>query len=196
MARYSLKSFLRETRNSLLQAFFKREGVLSDFKWTGKAEDGKEIPLPETDVKDLAEAIEQIEDKERAKLICEMKDIASLADENIISTMIEHGKKARYNIKLVEEFSDKKVKSPFDRVMWVNLYHNELYRYTLKFIQVISIDGTMDFLIKRKKGYKTDTKKLSAFKESVIKHYVGRGRGEKCIIDDYYSKADSTHKCN
>lgn len=195
MARYSLKSFLRETQNSLLQAFFKREGVLSDFKWISKDKDDKVIPLPETDVSGLAEAIEQIGGDDRAKLICKLRDITSLADENIISTMIEHGKKPRYGIKLAEEFSGNKVEGPFDRAMWVNLYHNDLYRYTLKFIQVISIDGTWDFLIKIKKDYKTNANKLSAFKESVIKHYVGKGRGEKCIIDDYYSNENIKQYC-
>lgn len=96
MARYSLKSLLRETQNSLLQTFFEREGVLSDFKWIRETKDGKEIPLPETDVNGLAEAIEQIEDDDRAKLICKLRDITSLADEHIISTMIEHGNQPRW----------------------------------------------------------------------------------------------------
>jgi hypothetical protein len=192
---YSLKSFLRETRNSLLQIFFKGEGVLDDFKWVSKAKDGTETPLPETEVDGLVEAIQKLNPDDRIKLEHVLKDITSLADENIISTMIDHGKKPRYGIKLAEEFSENKMKGPFDRVMWVYLEHKALFKYTLKYIQVISTSGTRDFLIEIKKDYKTNQNKLGAFKESVIKHYKGRGRGDKCIIDDYYRNEDIEQYC-
>ena len=99
----------------------------------------------------IAEAIDQIEGGKHTELICKMKEIALLADQNIISTMIEQSNKPRYNIDLAKEFSDKEIEVPYDRVMWVNLHHNPLFRYTLKYIQVINIDGTRDFLIERKK---------------------------------------------
>lgn len=195
LAKYSLKSFLRETQNNYIQLFLKREGVSSEFKWVTKGEDDKEIPLPETDVDGLAEAFEKIEGEKRTELICKIREIALLADQNIISTMIEQGNKTRYGIDLAKEFSDKEIEVPYDRVMWVNLYQNDLFRYTLKYVQVINIDGTRDFLIERKKDYKTDPKKMKVFKESIIKHYVGKGRGEKCIIDDYYTNEDVEQYC-
>lgn len=191
MANYSLKSFLRNTKNSLLQALFKEEGVLSDFKWIDKADDGEEIPLPDG----LAEAIGQINEDDRAKLISVLKDITSLADENIIFTMIEHGKKPGRNIDLAKEFSENEIIGPFDRAVWVYLKQNDLFKYTCKYIMVISTNGTRDFLIEIKKDYKTDAKKRTAFKESVIKHYVGRGRGDKCIIDEYHITEDIEQYC-
>lgn len=156
MANYSPKSFLRETQNTFLQAFFEREGVSSEFKWVTKGEDGSETPLKDTDVDGLAEAFEKIEGEKHIELICKIKEIALLADQNIITTMIEQGNKPRYGIDLAKEFSEKKIETPYDRVMWVNLHHNPLFRYTLKYIQVINIDGTRDFLIERKKDYKTE----------------------------------------
>ena len=84
---YSLKSFLRETRNSLLQTFFKGEGVLDDFKWVSKAKDGTETPLPETEVDGLVEEIQKLNPDDRIKLEHILKDITSLADENIMEMM-------------------------------------------------------------------------------------------------------------
>lgn len=190
MSHYSLKSFLRNTKNSLLQTFFDREGVISNFKWEIKGEGGKVKPLPENEVNALAEEIEKINSDRRVKLISKLKDITSLADEDIIFAMIDHGKKPKYGAKLVDEFTENEIIGPFDRAMWVNLHHDDLYKYTLKYVQVISTNGTRDFLIERRKDYKTNKIKLNTFKDNVVKHYKGRGRGDKCIIDDYHKKDD------
>lgn len=155
----------------------------------------KKIPLLETDVDGLNEAIEGLDRDDRIELEQKFRDLTLLADENIIFTMIDHGKKPRYGIDLAKEFKDNEMTGPFDRAIWVNLNHEALYKYTLKFVQVIGTNGTRDFLIKITKDYKTDAKKLENFKENVIKHYVGKGRGDKCIIDDYYKNDDVEQYC-
>lgn len=89
MADYVIKPFLKKTLNKLLKEFFKRRSVLSDFEWSKQAEGGRKVPLPETEVDGLVEAIGQLDSNDRLRVEQEFRDIRGLANEESNFCLIE-----------------------------------------------------------------------------------------------------------
>ncbi len=195
MANYFVKSLLQKTLNVLLKEFFKGRSILSDFEWSKQAEGGRKVPLPETEVDGLVEAIGQLDSNDRLRVEQEFRDIRCLANEESNSCLIEQGKKPRYGVDLVEEFGQNGIVGFHDRAMWVYLYHKELFKYTYKYQQVIHTKGARDFEVGPGLICQVDEKAMGAFKKSIIKHYTGRGRGEKCVLDHCYSQERVKQHC-
>jgi hypothetical protein len=192
---YSLKGILRNTKNSILKTFFEERNILTDFKWTKKDKQGNDIPLPETEVDGLEEAINTLSTNDRLKIEQEFKDIAWLADENSNFCLIDQGKKPKYALDLVKEFDQYQYDGYCDRSMWVYLKHNELFRYTYKFMQVIETANSREFQVGKNLKCKTAKKDRDTLKQHIIKHYKDKGRGEKCILDYYHRTQDTEQHC-
>ncbi len=124
---YSLKGFLRNTKNSLLKTFFEERNILSDFNWSKKDKKGNDIPLPETEVDGLEEAIKLLSTNDCLKIEQEFKDITWLADENSNFCLIDQGKKPKFALDLIKEFAQNQIDGYCDRSMWVYLKHNDLF---------------------------------------------------------------------
>jgi len=194
MANYSLRSFLRSTQNALLKEFFRKREILNDFEWSMQDETGHIIPLSETKVNGLEEAIELLPPESRFKLEQEFEDITYLADENSNFCLIEQANRPKFGINLAEEFAQQEIDGYFDRSIWAYMHHNDLFKYTYKYMQVISTARSRDFLVGKLKC-RVNEKAKTAFRESIIKHYVGRGRGENCLIDHYDRNKDTEQHC-
>lgn len=192
---YSLRGFLRNAPNTLLQQFFADRGILQDFQWTKQDKKGETVPLSETEVEGIEEAIGTLQSNDRLRMEQEFKDIVRLANEDAVFCFIDVAKnKIEYKADLVAEFDKNNIKGVCERSFWVFLYHNELFKYVYKFIQVTKTSAARDFPVGKIK-IRTDDKSRDLLKESVIKHYKGKGRGEKCIIDYYHRKQDIEQHC-
>lgn len=193
MERYTIKSFLRQTLNSLLEEFFRQKGILPDFQWKVKDRNGKVSVLPETEIDGLADAIGELNANDGLAVEQEFKQVFWMATEERIFCLIDLGKKPKFRIDLIKEFEENKIEGYFCQSMYVYLYHNELFSYTIKFMEIINTESARNFEIGPDLTAKIDEKSLENFKENVIKHYKAKGRGKKCVIDCYYKKNIDQH---
>jgi hypothetical protein len=195
MARYTLKSFLRQTQNALLLEYFTTLKLLPDFDWYVTDSSGNRSLLPETEINALAEAVEQIENNDLLTVTEEFKHICWMADANRIGCLIELGMKSRFSIDLAVEFVQNGIEGVFSRSMYVHLRHRELFDYAMKFMEIIDTENAREFEIGTGQRPKVDEKTLTTFKQQVIKHYTDKGHGDKCVIDCYHKKGETDQYC-
>jgi hypothetical protein len=196
MARYTLKSFLRQTQNSLLQEFFKQKELLQDFEWYRSDSSGSKMPLPETDINSLADAIEQqLDNNDLLAVEKEFKQICWMATDDRIFCLIDLGTKPKFRIDLVKEFRENCIEGYYSRSMYVYLHHKDLFDYALKFMEIINMESARTFEIGPGRNPKIDDPSLTVLKNAVIKHYVRKGRGDKCVIDCYHKKGQTDEYC-
>lgn len=195
MANYTLKSFLRQTQNSLLEEFFKQKNLLHDFEWYRTEPSGNKVRLPETEINGLADAIEQLNNNDLFAVHQEFKQICWMATDERVSCLIDLGTKPKFRIDLVKEFNENGIEGYFSRSMYVYLHHDDLFNYAVKFLEIITTESVREFEIGPGLKPKINEKALAAFKHAVIRHYVGKGRGDKCVIDCYHKKGQTDQYC-
>lgn len=196
MARYTLLSFLRQTQNLLLKAFFEEKELSFDFEWYWTDPNGDKKLLIETDINGLADAIkEKLDPNDLLAVVQEFKQINWMATDDRISCLIELGKKQKFDVDLVKEFKQHGIEGCYSQSMYIYLRHEDLFNYALKVMEIIDMESARDFEVGAGLKPKIDEKSLGDFKQAVIEHYVGKGRGDKCVIDYYHKKGQVDEYC-
>jgi hypothetical protein len=117
MARhYSLKTFLRQAPNSLLQQYLARHGVGMTLKWQA---------LTEKSVDRIARAIEEADEEVRRQIECGFQEVNGMADDRGVQTLIDEGRNRRHSIDLAPAFAD--MGGNVERAFWAFVEHRAVF---------------------------------------------------------------------
>ncbi len=178
--RYALSTFLRQTPNALLEAYFHQRGLLTDHTFRR---------IKPTDAHLIIAAMETLYESERAEVEAEFRDIYILADEKgslIIAEQLDHtGHDAASKLESVS--------NPYALAMWLFMEHGprsgrlDLFSTcaTLAHIRSLSFPRS-----KRKTGLpqqtpRSDPKTLRALAEGIKAAYRPQGRAYRCKVEHY-----------
>lgn len=177
----------------MLKEFFKEHKVLQEFIWTKEDDDGNTIPLPETEMDSLETAINDLDPDKHFKVDQTLRDITELANEESIDFLIAQSGSPLHKINLADEFKDNEIGGYADRAMWTWIKHRDLFKFVLRFQELIQTKGAKEYVFKTSPTCKTDSKTLEKFEADVAKHYEGKGGGSGCIVKHYPRKSPKRH---
>ena len=121
--KYSLKHFLRQAPNTLLDRYFHERGLLKDIDIAG---------LVETDIEPIFEALTELPDSSRPMIEDDFQMVHSVADEEGINAILEEAD--FHQVKLQDTFA--KIDGFYGSALWTFLEHKRWLEDASRFRQV------------------------------------------------------------
>lgn len=122
MTHYSLKSFLRQAPNVLLQRHLTDRQVGEGVRWQGLAEEN---------IEPIFEAIEAADEKTRQRIECEFHDTLDMGCKAGIEMLIEEGRERHHKVDLAEALG--KMGSHLEAAYWTSLEHPDIFDVAKRF---------------------------------------------------------------
>lgn len=186
MPHYSLSTFLRQTPRGLLRAYFDRHGVLGDLDLDA---------LKRTQTEPILEAIEALDDRRRARVDADFRDVFSLADKS--GTLVIYDQVQALGLPLAEELAE--MENHYHRAMWLFL-HPEQGGVDL-FQRCQAIAGMRELTFTKAKRRRNlprmvphhDAATLEEMAAGLRRVYRKQGRGRYCTVEHYFRPNPDRH---
>ncbi len=193
MATYALKTFLRNTPNTLLKQYLSDKSILDGFPWT-KEEKKKTVEIGEMEIDGLADAIDALPENDFATTDHEFRNITDMADDNGVQCLIEQAESRLHNIKLVKEFEENRVEGYYGRAMWVFLKHKNVFDYAFQNQYLDGISNWKDREVGPEQPCDTGNEAKAELGKAIAKYFKDKGRGRYCQVD-YYHRTTPDRDC-
>jgi hypothetical protein len=179
---YSQKTFLRLTPNHILKEYFHRKDLLKDIDFD---------KLGETEIDTIAEAMDELSDKQRNNIEAEFRKINEMTYEKGVLLLIEEAGYVYHNIDLLPIFEP--MKNHYEKAFWVFLNHREVFEIASDF-DGMDRTGTWN---SRKVGAglvpAVEEENKQKLANSVSEFYKKQGRGQRCHVDNYLRQQPERH---
>ena len=176
MARqYSLKKFLRQAPNTLLERYLIERQVAADVPWQ---------QLTKTGIDPVYRAIEAADEDVRRQIECDFVEIYAMADEGGVRTIIEEGRDPHHNLELANKLGE--MESHLDCAFWTFLEHPPVFEVARRLHHADSQTRwrKRDDLPDTEPG--TDPEARNELAAAISDYYRKKeGRGHACQVDHY-----------
>lgn len=176
MARqYSLKSFLRQAPNTLLQRYLALRGVATDLPWNA---------LKESDVDLVLRVINGSPESVRREVEADFRDVYRVADEGGAKTIIEEGRHPHHGVELAEVLGG--MGSHMERALWAFLEHPRVFEVARRFHYADSLTRWRKRVDLPPAEAATDAETADRLGKAISDYYREKeGRGHACQVDHY-----------
>lgn len=186
MPHYSISTLLRQTPKTALRAYFDRQGVLADLDLAG---------LKRTQTDAIVAAIDALDDRGRARVDADFRDVFTLADKG--GTLILTDQLQALGLPLGDTLCA--MENHYHRAMW--LFLNPRHGGVDVFQQCLSIAGMNDLSFARAKRRRNlprlvphhDDATLEAMAAGLRQVYRKQGRGRYCTAEHYFRPNPDRH---
>jgi len=186
MPHYSLSTFLRQTPRPLLRAYFDHHAILADLDFAA---------LKRTATEPIVEAIDALDDRNRARVDADFRDVFELADKAGTQVIADHVHALA--LPLADPLGA--MENHYHRAMW--LFLNPRHGGVDLFQQCLAIAGMNDLTFTRAKRRRNlprvvpryDEATLDAMAAGLREVYRKQGRGRYCTAEHYFRPNPDRH---
>jgi hypothetical protein len=193
MAKYSLKTFLRNTPNSLLKEYFRQQGCLESSQWITKFSGGELNARCGNDIEILFEEINNLQRDHFETVEQDFTQICSMADQSGVDCLIELSSNPVFNRDLAGEFETNSVEGSYGRAMWVWMYHRDLFMTACCNHHLDSISSWKDCNVGANLPCGGDEHTLDALSAEITEYLKDKAKGRHCHVDYYYRDKPGRH---
>ncbi len=187
MARnYTLNTFLRQTPNALLAAYFDRRNLLTHVHF---------LELRKTEVEPVMEGIEALDPDERADVEADFQQVFSLAAKAGTRTLIDQA--ALTGLFIADEIEA--MENHYHRAMWLFLNHGGPRSLFADCVTIARFDDLSFTASRRRKDLpceepRSDETTLTEMAAAISALYKPQGRGYRCKVE-YFRRMDPLRHC-
>lgn len=186
MPHYSISTLLRQTPKAALRAYFDRQGVLADLDLAG---------LKRTQTDAIVEAIDALDDRGRARVDADFRDVFTLADKG--GTLILTDQLQALGLPLGDTICA--MENHYHRAMW--LFLNPHHCGVDLFQRCHAIASMRDLSFTRARRRRNlphmvphhDSATLDAMAAGLQQVYRKQGRGRYCTVEHYLRPNPDRH---
>ncbi len=193
MPKYSLKTFLRNTPNSLLKSYFSNTTFLDNFNWQLQYDDQTCKPVGETDIDGLFEQINSLRPGQFQRVEHNFTEICSMADQNGVDCLIELAGNPAFKTDLAQEFDSHSIEGNYGRAMWVWMYYHDLFNIACCNQRLDSISSWKDCSVGANLPCNSDEQTLNSLSGEITEYLKKQAKGRHCHIDYYYRENPGRH---
>ena len=179
---YSPKTFLRQTPNHILNEYFHRKNLLKDIDFD---------KLGETEIDTIAEALDELSDKQRNDIEAEFRQINEMAWEKGILVLIEEAGSVFHNIDLLPFFEP--MKNHYEKAFWVFLNHQKVFEIACDLGYMDRVGSWKERNVGAGLAPAVKEKDKQKLADSVSEFYKKQGRGQRCHVDNYLRQQPERH---
>jgi hypothetical protein len=179
---YSPKTFLRLTPNKVLKKYFGGENLLGDINFDS---------LGETEIEPVADAMNELSDKQRNNIEAEFRQINEMACETGIRVLIEEAESPFHNFKISETL--KLMENHYERAFWVFLNHPEVFEIASDLAYMDRVGSWRSRNVGAGLVCAVQEQDKQNLANAITEFYKKQGRGQRCYIDNYLRKEPERH---
>lgn len=179
---YSPKTFLRQTPNSILKEYFASKNLLTDIDF---------LSLKETEIDTIAEALDELSDKQRNKIEGEFRQIYEMAFEKGVLILIEEAGSVFHNLDLLPIFEP--MKNHYEKAFWVFLNHPLVFEIACDLAYMDSLGSWSNRKVGAGLVPAVEEKDKQNLADGVSEFYKKQGRGRRCHVDNYLRQQPERH---
>lgn len=179
---YSPRTFLRQTPNKVLKDYFASKGLLSDvdFDW-----------LSETEIEVVAEALDQLPEKEKMEVEAEFRQINEMACQTSVKVLVEEAGSVFHNLDWTETFE--KMKNHYERAFWAFLNHRTVFNIASELAYMDMVGGWRQRYVDEGLTPAVEEEDKERLARAVSAFYKKQGRGYHCKVDNYRRENPERH---
>jgi hypothetical protein len=178
---YSPKTFLRQTPNALLKAYFVKKGLLKDIDFD---------KLGKTKADRVMQAIDGLAPGDRTKTEADFRAVNEMACAAGTRAILEEATNFH---KKDWAAAFEPMKNHYERAFWTFLHEPGIFHVAGYLAEMDSLGSWRRRFAGKKLKPAVEKSDLEALKQGVTAHYAKEGRGHNCHVDNYLRQNPERH---
>lgn len=179
---YSPKTFLRYTPNKILKEYFGRKKVLADIEFD---------TLSETTIEPIAQALNELPEKQKRNIEAEFRQINEMACEMGVRVLLEEAGSVFHNLDWSQTFAE--MKNHYERAFWAFLNHPDIFEIASELAYMDRVGSWRQRYVGEGLKPAIKPEDLENLAKGLSEFYKKQGRGHRCEIDNYRREQPERH---
>jgi hypothetical protein len=179
---YARNTFLRQTPNRILKEYFARKGLLGAIDFDS---------LRETEIEPIAEAFDQLDDKQRTDVEAEFSQVYEMACPLGVQVLIEEAGSVYHKLDWAETFEQ--MENPYEKALFAFMNDRNVFEIAADLAYMDRMGGWKQRYVGEGVTPAVEPQDKENLAKAVCAFYRKQGRGRRCKVDNYRRENPERH---